>query len=170
MSQREPDQRAAVVDAAVDGDLVDRPQSDRVTQLPDLNGVEQQPAGVEEILGRQVADAGDVAGQPMPVGWHVVGTAGPAGEFGRGAAVDQRGAGRCPDETAQELVAGDEEVAPAVAAPVGIGGDDGTPPPPDPNLYATYDGSLGPGTPGTAPGALKQGAKNVVEKAKDALS
>jgi Mn-containing catalase len=26
--------------------------------------------------------------------------------------------------------------------------DDGTLPPPDPNLYATYDGSLGPGQPG----------------------
>jgi Mn-containing catalase len=57
-----------------------------------------------------------------------------------------------------------------VAQPVGIGGDDGTPPPPDPKLYATYDGSLGTPKPGTAPGALAQGAKNVVDKAKDALS
>jgi Mn-containing catalase len=57
-----------------------------------------------------------------------------------------------------------------IANPVPLTDDQGTPPPPDPLLYATYDGSMGPGTPGNAAGALKEGAKNLVEKAKDALS
>ncbi len=41
------------------------------------------------------------------------------------------------------------------------------PPPPDPQLYVTYDGSRGPGKPGNAAGALAQGAENVVERVKD---
>lgn len=48
--------------------------------------------------------------------------------------------------------------------------DDGTPPPPDPLLYATYDGSLGAGKPGNAAGAYAQGAQNVIGKVKDALT
>jgi Mn-containing catalase len=48
--------------------------------------------------------------------------------------------------------------------------DDGTPPPPDPLLFATYDGRLGAGKPGNAAGAYAQGAANVVNKVKDALS
>jgi Mn-containing catalase len=54
--------------------------------------------------------------------------------------------------------------------PVSIGGDDGLLPPPDPNLFGTYDGSQGPGKPGTAPGAMAQGVENVVTKVKDKLT
>jgi Mn-containing catalase len=43
-------------------------------------------------------------------------------------------------------------------------------PAPDPLLFATYDGSMGPGTPGNASGSLKQGAENLVSKAKEALT
>lgn len=43
-------------------------------------------------------------------------------------------------------------------------------PAPDPLLHATYDGSLGAGTPGNAGGAMKQGAQNVLHKAKEALT
>ena len=35
--------------------------------------------------------------------------------------------------------------------------------PPDPKLFATYDETMGAGTPGDGVGARKQGAKNVVE-------
>ncbi|WP_229070005.1 manganese catalase family protein [Actinoplanes sp. DH11] len=42
-------------------------------------------------------------------------------------------------------------------------------PAPDPKLYVTYDGAMGPGKPGTGAGATAQGAKNVVKKIKDAL-
>jgi Mn-containing catalase len=56
-------------------------------------------------------------------------------------------------------------------APGGPFGDDtGVLPPPDPKLYATYDGSLGAGKPGDAAGAHLQGAKNVVNKVKDSLT
>jgi Mn-containing catalase len=57
-----------------------------------------------------------------------------------------------------------------LAEPEILSDDIGTPPPPDPKLFATYDGSLGAGTPGDAGGALAQGAKNVVSKVKDALT
>jgi Mn-containing catalase len=43
-------------------------------------------------------------------------------------------------------------------------------PAPDPLLFATYDGSMGPGTPGNAAGAYKQGAENLVSKAKEVLT
>jgi Mn-containing catalase len=44
-------------------------------------------------------------------------------------------------------------------------------PAPDPLLYATYDGhSLGTPKPGTAGGAMAQGGKNLLSKAKDALT
>ena len=43
-------------------------------------------------------------------------------------------------------------------------------PAPDPELFATYDGSKGPGMPGNAGGAYAQGAQNLVEKAKDKLT
>ncbi|MBA4608430.1 manganese catalase family protein [Aeromicrobium sp. Marseille-Q0843] len=43
-------------------------------------------------------------------------------------------------------------------------------PPPDPLLFSTYDGSMGPGTPGNAGGAFKQGAENLLHKAKEALT
>ncbi|MFG1922329.1 manganese catalase family protein [Cryptosporangium sp. NPDC048952] len=42
--------------------------------------------------------------------------------------------------------------------------DIGLLPPPDPKLYATYDGSMGKGKPGTAAGGTAQGIKNVVKK------
>jgi Mn-containing catalase len=43
-------------------------------------------------------------------------------------------------------------------------------PAPDPLLFGTYDGSKGPGKPGTAEGGLVQGAQNLASKAKDALT
>ena len=43
-------------------------------------------------------------------------------------------------------------------------------PAPDPLLFATYDGSKGPGKPGNAGGAFGQGAQNLLSKAKDALT
>jgi Mn-containing catalase len=43
-------------------------------------------------------------------------------------------------------------------------------PAPDPLLFATYDGSLGTPKPGTAGGALAQGGKNLLSKAKDAIT
>jgi Mn-containing catalase len=43
-------------------------------------------------------------------------------------------------------------------------------PPPDPKLYATYDGSQGPPKPGDAAGAHLQGAANVVNKVKGAIA
>jgi Mn-containing catalase len=43
-------------------------------------------------------------------------------------------------------------------------------PPPDPKLFATYDGSLGAPKPGTAAGGMVRGAENVVSKVKDALT
>ncbi|GAA0250414.1 manganese catalase family protein [Cryptosporangium japonicum] len=42
--------------------------------------------------------------------------------------------------------------------------DIGLLPPPDPKLYATYDGSQGRGKPGTAAGSTAQGIANVVKK------
>jgi Mn-containing catalase len=42
--------------------------------------------------------------------------------------------------------------------------DIGLLPPPDPKLFATYDGSRGKGKPGTAAGATGQGIANVVKK------
>ncbi|WP_305784434.1 manganese catalase family protein [Symbioplanes lichenis] len=42
-------------------------------------------------------------------------------------------------------------------------------PAPDPKLYVTYDGSQGPGKPGTGAGAHAQGMANVVNKIKGAL-
>ena len=42
-------------------------------------------------------------------------------------------------------------------------------PAPDPKLYATYDGSMGPGKPGTGAAAHGQGVANVVNKIKGAL-
>lgn len=43
-------------------------------------------------------------------------------------------------------------------------------PPPDPDLHVTYDGSRGPGKPGTAAGALAQGAENVLGRVKDVFT
>ena len=43
-------------------------------------------------------------------------------------------------------------------------------PAPDPELFATYDGSMGPGKPGTAGGAYMQGAENLMSKAKEKLT
>ena len=43
-------------------------------------------------------------------------------------------------------------------------------PAPDPLLFATYDGSHGPGKPGTPVGGIAQGVENVVDKVKDKLS
>ncbi|MBM0278301.1 manganese catalase [Micromonospora tarensis] len=53
--------------------------------------------------------------------------------------------------------------------PVALTDDTALPPPPDPKLYATYDGSRGPGKTGDAAGAHAQGMSNVVKKVKDAL-
>jgi Mn-containing catalase len=43
-------------------------------------------------------------------------------------------------------------------------------PAPDPLLFATYDGSKGPGKPGNAAGGMLQGAENLVSKAKEKLT
>ena len=43
-------------------------------------------------------------------------------------------------------------------------------PAPDPNLFVTYDGSMGAGKPGTAGGAYAQGAENLLSKAKEKLT
>ncbi|MDF9716106.1 manganese catalase family protein [Nocardioides sp. ChNu-153] len=43
-------------------------------------------------------------------------------------------------------------------------------PAPDPLLFATYDGSKGPGKPGNAAGAYAQGAENLLHKAKEKLT
>ncbi len=43
-------------------------------------------------------------------------------------------------------------------------------PAPDPLLFATYDGHKGPGKPGDGSGALKQGAENLMHKAKEKLT
>ena len=40
----------------------------------------------------------------------------------------------------------------------------------DPLLFATYDGSKGPGKPGNAGGAFLQGAENLISKAKEKLT
>jgi Mn-containing catalase len=48
-------------------------------------------------------------------------------------------------------------------------GDIGLLPPPDPNLFATYDGGQGKGKPGTGGAAHAQGVANVVNKVKNAL-
>ncbi|MFF5052806.1 hypothetical protein ACFY1S_06445 [Micromonospora sp. NPDC000663] len=53
--------------------------------------------------------------------------------------------------------------------PVALTDDIPLPPPPDPKLFVTYDGSQGPGLPGDAGGAHAQGVTNVVRKIKDAL-
>jgi Mn-containing catalase len=51
-----------------------------------------------------------------------------------------------------------------------VGSDDlGLLPPPDPKLFATYDGSQGRGKPGTGGAAHAQGIANVVNKVKNAL-
>ena len=43
-------------------------------------------------------------------------------------------------------------------------------PAPDPLLFATYDGSKGPGKPGNAGGSFAQGAENLMKKAKEKLT
>jgi Mn-containing catalase len=63
---------------------------------------------------------------------------------------------------------GDTEIIFAEGVP--LADDTCTVPPPDPMLFATYDGSMGPGKPGTAGGAYAQGAENLISKAKDALT
>ena len=47
--------------------------------------------------------------------------------------------------------------------------DDAELPPPDPNLFGTYDGSRGRGKPGTGASATAQGVANVVNKVKGAV-
>jgi Mn-containing catalase len=53
---------------------------------------------------------------------------------------------------------------------VPLADDTCTGPAPDPLLFGTYDGSQGPGKPGTAGGAYVQGAENLLSKAKDAIT
>lgn len=64
---------------------------------------------------------------------------------------------------------GDQEIQ-YLPAPAALTDDDGLLPPPDPKLFATYDGDQGPGAPGTAGGAAATGAKTVAGKIKDALT
>ncbi len=65
----------------------------------------------------------------------------------------------------QTLVGGQDIIY--QAEPVLLTDDTGLLPPPDPKLFATYDGSQGMGKPGDAAGARLQGAQNVVNKVKD---
>jgi Mn-containing catalase len=51
-----------------------------------------------------------------------------------------------------------------------LGDDIAQVPAPDPLLFATYDGSMGPGKPGNAAGGMLQGAENLVSKAKEKLT
>jgi Mn-containing catalase len=64
----------------------------------------------------------------------------------------------------------DEQEIAYLAEPTPLTDDTGVLPPPDPKLYATYDGSRGAGKPGTAGAATAQGISNVVSKVKDTLS
>jgi Mn-containing catalase len=63
---------------------------------------------------------------------------------------------------------GDAEIQFEVGSP--LDDDVNQVPAPDPLLFATYDGSLGTPKPGTAGGALAQGGKNLLSKAKDAIT
>lgn len=63
---------------------------------------------------------------------------------------------------------GDGEIRFAEGVP--LADDDALVPAPDPLLFATYDGSQGPGKPGDGTGAHLQGAQNLVEKAKEKLT
>jgi Mn-containing catalase len=63
---------------------------------------------------------------------------------------------------------GDGEIVFAEGVP--LADDTCTVPAPDPLLFGTYDGSMGPGKPGTAGGAYAQGAENLISKAKDVLT
>ncbi|WP_295659757.1 manganese catalase family protein [uncultured Nocardioides sp.] len=80
-----------------------------------------------------------------------------------------------PDSTAAEgrwaqgtTLVGDHEIQYAFGTP--LSDDVQQVPAPDPMLFATYDGSMGPGKPGTAGGAFVQGAENLISKAKDKLT
>ncbi|WP_181312071.1 manganese catalase family protein [Nocardioides campestrisoli] len=75
------------------------------------------------------------------------------------------GEGRWAQGTA---LVGDEQLVFAEGVP--LTDDINQVPAPDPLLFATYDGSMGPGTPGNAAGSLKQGAENLMHKAKEKLT
>ncbi len=63
---------------------------------------------------------------------------------------------------------GDDEIVYAAGRP--LSDDVNQVPAPDPLLFSTYDGSMGPGKPGNAGGSLVQGAENLVSKAKEKLT
>jgi Mn-containing catalase len=63
---------------------------------------------------------------------------------------------------------GNEEIA--YSPGVSLSDDINQVPAPDPLLFATYDGSMGPGKPGNAEGGMLQGAQNLASKAKEALT
>ena len=63
---------------------------------------------------------------------------------------------------------GDEEILFEQGRP--LADDINQVPAPDPLLFATYDGSMGPGKPGNAAGGMLQGAENLVSKAKEKLT
>jgi Mn-containing catalase len=63
---------------------------------------------------------------------------------------------------------GNEEIA--YSPGVSLSDDINQVPAPDPLLFATYDGSMGPGKPGNAAGGMLQGAQNLASKAKEALT
>ncbi len=64
---------------------------------------------------------------------------------------------------------GDQQIE-FLPEPLALTDDDGLLPPPDPKLFATYDGDQGPGAPGTAAGTRAKEAKTVAGKIKDALT
>ena len=57
-----------------------------------------------------------------------------------------------------------------LADPAPLSDDQGLLPPPDPQLFVTYDGSQGPAKTGDAAGAMVQGVENAVSKVKDVLT
>jgi len=63
---------------------------------------------------------------------------------------------------------GDEQIVYTQGVP--LTDDINQAPAPDPLLFATYDGSMGAGTPGNAAGSFKQGAENLMHKAKEKLT
>ncbi|TNC42439.1 manganese catalase family protein [Mumia zhuanghuii] len=77
----------------------------------------------------------------------------------------QAGQGRWAQGSA---MIGDREILFAEGAP--LDDDINQAPAPDPELFVTYDGSMGAGKPGTAGGVYTQGAESLLSKAKDKLT
>jgi Mn-containing catalase len=111
-----------------------------------LRGIEQLVAdGLADVIEDSHAEEED-ADQARTYWTLHEGSAGPQGSWAQG---------RTPVTDQEVLVHGDTPEST----------DDGTPPPPDPSLYATYDGSLG--TPETGQPSATQSVMSKVKKALD---